>query len=165
MRLPFGAAQVLGHGSLDSGHAEDSFCVMRGHAIPEAPEIFEGGVTLSVKEGVLQAVGFVASKAVGDIHHMPGLEPLALAHHRYEWIFLAVPGNPVVPADVAPSERFVANFELRLQRERMADRIRCLPELSGHTLERVEIYPIRIDIFKKPRNSNPRRCRFFSCAC
>src|SRR5207245_9277626 len=104
-------------------------------------------------------------KAAGALHHVARLQPLALAYHRYEWIFLAFPGNPVVPADVAPSERFVANFELRLQRERMADRIRCLPELCGHTLERVEIYAIRIDIFKKPRNSNPRRCRFFSCAC
>src|SRR5438552_11378882 len=135
---------------------------MWGHAVPEAPEIFERGVTLSVKEGMLQAVGLVASKAVGDIHHMPRLEPLALAHHRHERIFLAFPGNPVVPADVGPSKRFVANFELRLQRERMADRIRCLHELSGHTLERVEIYPIRIDIFNKPLNSKPRRCRFFS---
>src|SRR5437899_11696560 len=132
-------------------------------AIPKSPEIFERGVYLSVKEGVLQAVGLVASKAVGDIHHVAWLQPLALAYHRYEWIFLAFPGNPVVPADVAPSERFVANFELRLRRERMADRIRCLPELSGHTLERVEIYAICIDILKKPRNSNLRRCRLCSC--
>src|SRR5437016_6081227 len=165
MRLPFGAAQVLGHGPLDSGQAEDRFCVMWGHAVPEAPEIFERGVTLSVKEGMLQAVRFVASKTSCGIYHMPRLEPLALAHHRYEWIFLAFPGNPVVPADVAPGERFVANFELRLQRERMPNCVGSQPELDRNALERVEIYPIRIDIFEELRKSNPSRRSLFSRAC
>src|SRR6266550_5026796 len=165
MRLPSGAAEVHGHGSLDSGHAEDSFCVMRGHAIPEAPEIFEGGVTLSVKEGVLQAVGLVASKAISDIHHVAWLQPLALAHHRHEWIFLAFPCNPVVPADVAPGERFVANFELRLQRERMPNRVGSQRESNRNALKRIKVDPIRIDIFKELRKSNPSRRSLFSRAC
>src|SRR5437773_10755277 len=114
MRLPSGAAEVHGHGSLDSGHAEDSFCVMRGHAIPVAPEIFEGGVTLSVKEGVLQAVGLVASKASGDIHHMPRLEPVTLAHNRQNGIFLSIPGHAIVPTNVGLGERFITITMLRL---------------------------------------------------
>src|SRR5438445_12305316 len=97
MRLPFGAAQVLGHGSLDSGHAEDSFCVMRGHAIPEAPEIFEGGVTLPVKEGVLQPVVLVARKPIGDITDLPRLEPFTLAPHCNKRIFIPFPVHPSFP--------------------------------------------------------------------
>src|SRR5947199_6256659 len=138
---------------------------MWGHAVPEAPEMLERGVTLSVKEGMLQAVGLVASKAVGDIHHMPRLEPLALAHHRHERIFLAFPGNPVVPADVGPSERFVANFELRFQRERMPNRVGSQPELDRNALKRIKVDPIRIDIFKELRKSNPSRRSLFSRAC
>src|SRR5213594_1960868 len=165
MRLPFGAAQVLGHGSLDSGQAEDSFRVMWGHAVPEAPEIFERGVTLSVEEGMLQAVRFVASKTVCGIYHMPRLEPLALAHHRYEWIFLAFPGNPVVPADVGAGERFITNIKLRLECEGMTRGVRSQSELNGNALKRIKVDPIRIDIFKKLRKSNPSRRSLFSRAC
>src|SRR5437762_10980341 len=90
---------------------------MWGHAVPEAPEIFERGVTLSVKEGVLQAVGLVASRAIGDIHHMPRLAPFTLAHHRHKGIFLAFPGHPIVPTNVGPGERFITNIKLRLECE------------------------------------------------
>src|SRR5256884_521801 len=165
MRLPFGAAQVLGHGPLDSGHAEDSFCVMRGHAIPEAPEIFEGGVTLSVKEGVLQAVGLVASKAIGDIHHMPRLEPFTLAHHRHKGIFLSFPGHPIVPTNVGPGKRFITNIKLRLECEGMTRGVRSQSELNGNALKRIKVDPIRIDIFKELRKSNPSRPSLFSRAC
>src|SRR5437016_1284815 len=138
---------------------------MWGHAVPEAPEIFERGVTLSVKEGVLQAVGLVASKAIGDIHHMPRLEPFTLAHHRHKGIFLSFPGHPIVPTNVGPGERFITNFELRLQRERMPNCVGSQPELDRNALERVEIYPIRIDIFEELRKSNPSRRSLFSRAC
>src|SRR5438094_511804 len=165
MRLPSGTAQILGHGPLDSGHAEDSFCVMRGHAIPEAPEIFEGGVTLSVKEGVLQAVGLVASKAIGDIHHMPRLEPFTLAHHRHKGIFLSFPGHPIVPTNVGPGERFITNIKLRLECEGMTRGVRSQSELNGNALKRIKVDPIRIDIFKELRKSNPSRPSLFSRAC
>src|SRR6266566_9565284 len=164
MRFPSGAAQVLGHGPLDSGQAEDSFRVMWGHAVREAPEIFERGVTLSVEEGMLQAVRFVASKTICGIYHMPRLKPFTLAHHRRKGILLAFPCNPVVPTDVGPSERFVANFELRLQRERMPDRVGSQPELNRNALKRIKVDPIRIDILKELRKSNPSRRSLFACA-
>src|SRR3989454_9653899 len=165
MRLPSGAAEVHGHGSLDSGHAEDSFCVMRGHAIPEAPEIFEGGVTLSVKEGVLQAVGLVASKAIGDIHHMPRLEPFTLAHHRHKGIFLSFPGHPIVPTNVGPGERFITNIKLRLESEGLTRGVRSHAGFNADDLKRHQGDAIRIDIFKELRKSNPSRRSLFSRAC
>src|SRR5438093_828208 len=164
MRLPSGAAQVLGHRPLDLGQAEDRFRVMWGHAVPKSPEIFERGVTLSVKESVLQTVSFVAGKAVGNVHHVARLKPFTLAHHRHKGILLAFPCNPVVPTDVGPSERFVANFELRLQGERMPDRVGSQPELDRNALKRIKVDPIRIDILKELRKSNPSRRSLFACA-
>src|SRR5437879_3814763 len=131
---------------------------MRGHAIPEAPEIFEGGVTLSVKEGVLQAVGLAASKAIGDIHHMPRLEPFTLAHHRHKGIFLSFPGHPIVPTNVGPGERFITNIKLRLEYEGMTRGVRSQSELNGNALKRIKVDPIRIDIFKELR-----KCMVPSC--
>src|SRR5947209_9691563 len=165
MRLPSGAAEVHGHGSLDSGHAEDSFCVMRGHAIPEAPEIFEGGVTLSVKEGMLQVFVVCSIKAIGHIYHMPRLEPFTLAHHRHKGIFLSFPGHPIVPTNVGPGERFLTNIKLRLECEGMTRGVRSQSELNGNALKRIKVDPIRIDIFKELRKSNPSRRSIFSRSC
>src|SRR6266581_977306 len=137
---------------------------MWGHDVPEAPEIFERGVTLSFKEGVLQAVGLVASKAIGDIHHMPRLEPFTLAHHRHKGIFLSFPGHPIVPTNVGPGERFITNIKLRLECEGMTRGVRSQSELNGNALKRIKVDPIRIDIFKELRENKPRRLRVFSHA-
>src|SRR5436309_15899641 len=117
---------------------------MWGHAVPEAPEIFERGVTLSVKEGVLQAVGLVASKAIGDIHHMPRLEPFTLAHHRHKGIFLAFPGHPIVPTNLGPGERFITNIKLRLECPAIARAVITQPALNGNALERDKVDPSRM---------------------
>src|SRR5947208_15097717 len=122
---------------------------MWGHAVPEAPEIFERGVTLSVKEGVLQAVGLVASKAIGDIHHMPRLEPFTLAHHRHKGIFLSFPGHPIVPTNVGPGERFITNIKLRPVCEGVTRALRRQYESNAKAMQRIQVDPIRSDRLKE----------------
>jgi len=89
-------------------------------------------VALSVEEGVLEAVGFVAGEAVGDVDGVAGLKPLVFADHGNERIARAFPCDPIVPTEIGPSEGFVARLKLRLERERMADGVRRLAELGGN---------------------------------
>src|SRR5207245_8836548 len=117
------------------------------------------------EEGMLQAVRFVASKAIGDIHHMPRLEPFTLAHHRHKGIFLSFPGHPIVPTNVGPGDRFITKIKLRLECEGMTRGVRSQSELNGNALKRIKVDPIRIDIFKELRKSNPSRPSLFSRAC
>src|ERR1700682_5016009 len=160
MGLPVRAAQVLGQSTLNSGEAEDSFRVMRNRAVPEAPKVIECGVTLSVEEGMLQTICLVAGKAITDAHHVPRLEPLGLAYHRHEGVFLAFPGHPVVPADIRPSHGFVANIKLRFECERMADGVGSLSEGRGDAFERVKIDAVSVDVFEQLGDCDPWECSF-----
>src|SRR5216683_1597015 len=128
----------------------------------KAPEIIERGITLSVKKSVLQAVRLVVRKAVSDVDHVPRLEPLALAYHKHKGIFLALPRHPIVPADVGPYDRFVANIKLRLERKRMPGGVRGLPELGRNTLESVKIHAVRANILEQLRDCYPGKNTFLS---
>src|SRR6202163_234587 len=120
MRLPILADEIIREGAFDAGEAKDGFGVVRGHGVPETPEIFEDGVTFAVEESVLQAVGFVAGEAVGDVDHVARFEPARLADHRSEGIRNIFPGDPVVPAEGAAAERVIANLELWFKSQRVA---------------------------------------------
>src|SRR6202042_3244927 len=60
MRFPVRTDQVIGHDALDAGEPQQGFGILRSVFIPEAPEVFEGRISLAVEKGVLQAVGLVA---------------------------------------------------------------------------------------------------------
>ena len=129
MRLPISACEQLRESSLDPRDAQHGFRIARRHPVPEAPEIFERGISVAVEESMLQAIDFVARESVGHIHHVPWLEPFRLVYHRHERIRRVFPCDPVIPAEVGPCERFVADIELRFERERMSRGFSCRTEM------------------------------------
>jgi hypothetical protein len=164
MRLPCGIAKIVRHRPLDTRESQDGFRIIRVHPIPEPPKIFQDGVTRAVKEGVLQAIGLVPCKAVGNIHGVAWLQPSCFVHHWHEGVLLPFPGDPIVPANVSPGERLIARFELRFERERVAGGVGREPEFCGNALECVEIDAIRSNVRQKLRDRNPRKCTFLACA-
>src|SRR6516164_625394 len=119
MRLPITADKQLWKSTLDARKAQHGLCVTRRHPVPETPQILARGVSIPVEEGVLQAIDFVASKTIGYVDHVARLKPFCLVYHRNERVRYVLPGDPIVPAELSPSERFVANIELRLERQWM----------------------------------------------
>jgi len=164
VRLPIGADEIGGEGAFDAGEAENGFGIAGIHGIPEAPEIFERGVTFAVEEGVLEAVGFIAGKAIGDVDHVARLEPARFADHRSERVGDVFPGDPVVPAESAPSDGFVANFELRFESHAVSGGDGSGAEVGGNAFESVEVDAVGADFFQELRERDPGRGGFFAGA-
>ena len=68
MRLPVGTSQERSGGALDLRDAQNGLRVAGSVAVPESPQILERRIALPIKKRMLQAVGLVARKAVGDVH-------------------------------------------------------------------------------------------------
>src|SRR5579864_33675 len=149
VRLPSRASEIVGHRPLDASETENGFGITRGGLVPESPEVFECGIALPVKESVLQTVGLVAGESVGDVYHVPRLQPFGTTHHGNERVRLAFPCHPVIPCDIAPRQRFVTRIELRLESERVSNGIGSRAELYGHAFQCVEINPVGTDLFQK----------------
>ena len=165
MRLPVATTKVIGCGTLDASEAQQRFGIARIVLVPGSPEVFERGISLSVEKGVLQAVGLVARKAVGDIHGVTRLKPLILADHGNERILLPFPSHPIVPAEVRPCDGRIARLELGLKGERMADRIGGLAKTGRDALQRIEVDSVGIDVFEQLRHDSGCATVFTAGSC
>jgi hypothetical protein len=70
MRLPGQAAEVLGQCAFDTRKTQNSFGIMVCCSIPEAPEVFQSGVSLTIEEGMLQTVGLITGEAIRNVYGM-----------------------------------------------------------------------------------------------
>ena len=87
------------------------------HAIPKAPEIFQDRISLPVEESVLQAIGFIASEAVGHTDGMTRLEPLGLADHGTDGYCLPSHVTQSFHEIFRPRDGLVARLKLRFERQ------------------------------------------------
>src|ERR1700733_15243429 len=78
VRLPVRAHQIFRKRALDTRESAHALSIMRRHAVPEAPEIFERRVADAVEESMLKAVGLVAREAISNVDHVARLETLSL---------------------------------------------------------------------------------------
>ena len=92
---------------------------------------------------------------------MPGLEPASFADHRSEGIGNIFPGDPVVPAEGAPGEGFIADFELRLEGQAMSGGDRGGTKIGRHRFQRVEVDAVGADLFQKFDERGRWRSAFF----
>src|ERR1700676_3710468 len=100
---------------------------------------------------MLQAVGFVAGEAVGDVDHVARFEPARLADHGSEGIRNIFPGDPVVPAEGAAAERVITNLELRFKSQRVAGSHGSILEIGGCGFEGVEVDAVGADFIEDLR--------------
>src|SRR5580692_3380892 len=91
-RFPIFTHQKWRNPTLNRSYAPGRFTVAGRDAIPDALDIFPTLPAHSIEKRELQVVSLVSAPAIGDVDHVPGLEPFVAIDSRCELKFVLTPG-------------------------------------------------------------------------
>ena len=104
--------------AFDGCDTPSGFAVARHDAIPDAPDIFPALPANPVEKRELKIIRLLPLPAVGDVHHMPGLEPFVAVDPGNKREFVLPPTQQVI------RHRLVGRTSFRLEGQGMTDPVR-----------------------------------------
>src|ERR1700677_1798617 len=145
-RLPVRADEERRCRSLNRRHPSRCLSVPWRNAIPNSPDVLPAFPSDTVEESLLKVVDFVPAPSIGDVRHVPRLEPLVAVNSRHKLRVLAraFPFGRILfpPREDIPSQSFIAREVLRLKRERMTYAFRRLRKNERNAILGIAIDPI-----------------------
>ncbi len=146
-RLPLRAREKGRDSSFDCRHAPRGFAIARRDPIPDSPDILPAFPSHSIKEGELQIIGLIPIPAVGDIHHVPRLQPFETVHGGHKLKLVLSPGHDV------PGKTLVMGRNLWLECQWMPRFFCRLKKCQRNSVLGISINSVPIDFRHQMRNS------------